>query len=106
MNSPGNLGRNIDVLVVDDDVDATEELVQFLSRAGLKCDSATDGWQALQKLADGIRPSVVVSDLRMPELDGMEFATRLGSFGADRPEIIFISGHAGFDDAISAIRLG
>lgn len=100
-------GRAVDVLVVDDDSAAVEELVECLTRARLTCDSAADGWAGLQLLADGCRPSVVVTDLRMPELDGMEFAERLKAFAsADRPEIIFVSGNAGFDDAIAAIRLG
>lgn len=99
--------NNVDVLVVDDDVAAVEELVAFLSRAQLKCRAATDGWAALKLLADGVRPMVVVTDLRMPELTGMEFAERLkGIVPSDRPEIIFVSGDAGFDDAIAAIRLG
>ncbi len=110
MNTPAKHiqdGSVIDVLVVDDDAAAVEELVECLSRARLKCISAGDGWEALQFLTDGFRPSVVVTDLRMPELDGMEFAERLKGFAnAERPEIIFVSGHAGFDDAIAAIRLG
>lgn len=97
----------IDVLVVDDDADTVEELVEYLSRSGLICRSAGDGWAALKLLAEGIKPGVVVTDLRMPELDGMEFAERLSKFSdRERPEIIFVSGHAGFDDAVAAIRLG
>lgn len=99
--------RTIDVLVVDDDLAIVEELVGYLSRAGLACKSATDGWMALKLLADGCRPSVIVTDLRMPELDGMEFIERLTQLGAgERPEIIFASGAAGFDDAVAAMRLG
>src|SRR5882724_3990035 len=97
----------VDVLVVDDDRDAVEELVEYLSKAKLRCQPAADGWAALQLLADGYRPQVVVTDLRMPELTGMEFAERLSRLGdAERPEIIFVSGNAGFDDAVAAIRLG
>jgi CheY-like chemotaxis protein len=97
----------VDVLVVDDDAAAVEELVEFLEKARLACASAGDGWAALKLMADGCHPSVVVSDLRMPELDGMEFAERLRVLpNVDRPEIIFISGNAGFEDAIAAIRLG
>jgi CheY-like chemotaxis protein/DNA-binding MarR family transcriptional regulator len=110
MNTPGKGSpdrNNIDVLVVDDDTAAIEELVEYLSRAHLKCRAATDGWAALKMLADGVRPTVVVTDLRMPELTGMEFAERLKNIvAADRPEIIFVSGDARFDDAIAAIRLG
>ena len=99
--------RTFDVLVVDDDSDAVEELVECLAKAGLSCLSAGDGWKALQILADGKRAKVVVSDLRMPELTGLEFAERLTRLGdGDRPEVIFVSGHAGFDDAVEALRLG
>jgi CheY-like chemotaxis protein/DNA-binding MarR family transcriptional regulator len=110
MHTPGKGSpdrNNVDVLVVDDDAAAIEELVEYLSRAHLKCRAATDGWAALKLLADGVRPTVVVTDLRMPELTGMEFAERLkGIVPSDRPEIIFVSGDARFDDAIAAIRLG
>jgi FixJ family two-component response regulator len=96
-----------DVIVVDDDGDAVEELVECLAKANVGCKAALDAWGALKLLAEGFRPSVVVADLRMPELSGVEFAEKLRQLGeADRPEVIFISGHAGFDDAIAAIRLG
>jgi CheY-like chemotaxis protein/DNA-binding MarR family transcriptional regulator len=97
----------VDVLVVDDDLDAVEELVECLTKARLKCLSAGDGWAALGLLNEGHRPSIVVSDLRMPELSGLEFAQELSKLGDDaRPEIIFVSGNAGFDDAVEALRLG
>lgn len=97
----------VDALVVDDDSAAVEELVECLVKAGLSCLSAADGWQALQLMAEGQRVRVVVSDLRMPELNGLEFADRLNRIAeVERPEVIFVSGHAGFDDAVEAIRLG
>lgn len=99
--------QNVDVIVVDDNDEVVEELVEYLARANLICKPALNAWAALKLFADGWRPSVVVADLRMPELDGMEFAEKLQQLGeAERPEIIFVSGHAGFDDAIAAIRLG
>jgi CheY-like chemotaxis protein len=99
--------KAVDVLVVDDDLDAADELIEYLSRAGLSCAKAGEGWSALNLLAEGCRPSVVVSDLRMPELNGLQFAEHLNKLhDHDRPEIIFISGNAGYDDAVEAIRLG
>ena len=98
---------SVDVLVVDDDSATLEELVEYLSKAGLNCRGAGDGWQALELLAAGTRADVVVTDLRMPELSGMQFAERLRLLkDSERPEIIFVSGHAGFDAAVAAIRLG
>ena len=97
----------IDVLVVDDDSAILDELTDALSRARLTCNSAGDGWGALKLLADGWRPAVVVSDLHMPELNGLEFAGHINALpDRQRPEIIFVSGDAGFDDAVQAIRLG
>jgi CheY-like chemotaxis protein/DNA-binding MarR family transcriptional regulator len=97
----------VDVLVVDDDQDAVEELVELLGKAGLKCLAAADGWAALALLNDGHRPNVVVSDLRMPELSGIEFGQQLTRMGdEERPELIFVSGNAGLDDAVEALRLG
>lgn len=99
--------RDADALVVDDDSAAVEELIECLAKAGLSCLSAGNGGQALQLLAEGHRVKVVVSDLRMPEVAGLEFAGRLAKLAeGNRPEVIFVSGHAGFDDAVEAIRLG
>jgi CheY-like chemotaxis protein/DNA-binding MarR family transcriptional regulator len=97
----------IDVLVVDDDLEATEELVEYLTKAGLACRSADDGWAALNLLADGCRPRVVVSDLRMPELDGLQFVEHLRQqTDLEDPDIVFVSGDAGFADAVRALQLG
>lgn len=100
-NWPGKL----DVLVVDDDRVILDELVSCLEKAGLVCAASSDAWQALDLLAGGARPAVVVSDIRMPELDGIEFAQRLARI-APRPEIVFVSGNAVLDDAVEALRLG
>jgi CheY-like chemotaxis protein len=110
MSKPAGAARlvgPIDVLVVDDDSATLDELTDALLRARLTCHSAGDGWGALKLLADGWRPAVVVSDLHMPELNGLEFAGHINALpDRQRPEIIFVSGDAGFDDAVQAIRLG
>jgi len=107
MDGKVSLPKVLDVLIVDDDPEMASEFVDCLSRAGLSCGAARDGWQALQLIADGCRVSVVVSDLRMPELDGLMFADHLRRLvEQDRPEIVFVSGSAAYDDAVQAIRLG
>lgn len=99
--------KSIDVLAVDDDADALHELAHFLTRATLSCATAIDGWTALRMVSEGLRPRIVVSDLRMPELSGLQFAEELNRLPeAERPEVIFVSGNAGYDDAVEAIRLG
>lgn len=96
----------LDVLVVDDDAAGLSDLTDSLNRAGLTCDGVSTGWQALETLRKGTCPSVVVTDIRMPELDGLELAQRLTRMEVpQQPEIIFISGNAELDHAVHAIRL-
>jgi CheY-like chemotaxis protein len=99
--------KALDVLIVDDDAAMASELVDCLSRAGLSCADAPDAWGALKLISEGCRVSVVVSDLRMPELDGLQFADQLSRLTAQqKPEIVFVSGDAAYDDAVKAIRVG
>jgi CheY-like chemotaxis protein len=99
--------KPVDVLVVDDDKDAANELAEYLSKSGLTCVEAQDGWAALKLVADGYRPKAVVSDLGMPELDGLQFAEHLSRLRLEeKPEIIFVAGNPDYDDAVEAIRLG
>lgn len=96
-----------DVVVVDDEPDAAREMAQYLSRAGLACTPLSNPWHALRLLGSGQSPRVVVADIRMPELSGLQLVERLNAVNrTDRPEIILVSGNAGFDDAVSAIQLG
>lgn len=96
----------LDVLVVDDDEACLCDLTDNLKRAGMSCAGASTGWQALETLMRGTLPSVVVTDISMPELDGIELAQRLTRMEVlQQPEIIFISGSAELDHAVQAIRL-
>ncbi len=98
--------EKLDVLVVDDDEAGLCDITASLTRAGLTCAGADTGWKALQTLVSGTIPSVVVTDISMPELDGIELAQRLTRIDVPKlPEIVFISGNAGFGHAVDAIRL-
>jgi len=105
-NLTGRQREKLDVLVVDDDEAGLFDLTASLERAGLTCASASSGWKALETLVSGKIPSVLVTDIRMPELDGLEFAQRVTRMDVPKlPEIVFISGSAELGDAMNAIRL-
>jgi CheY-like chemotaxis protein len=84
-------------LVVDDDPDARELFMMFLEHAGAQVASARDGVDALAA-AHAHPPDVVVTDLAMPRMDGLELAHRLRADPATRHvPIIAVTGHAVMD---------
>jgi CheY-like chemotaxis protein len=61
------------ILVIEDDARVRASLAKALGDAGLGVDHAADGRSGLAALRSGARPSVIVLDLRMPRLCGVEF---------------------------------
>lgn len=68
------MSRAHSVLVVDDEPSVRDLFVDALEAAGHHVDLAADGAQALARLRDGAAPCVVLSDLRMPRMDGFELS--------------------------------
>lgn len=66
------------VLVVDDEAIVRADIARILTGAGLSVAVADGGRAALRLIADGrVRPAVVVTDIEMPEMSGVELAARL-----------------------------
>jgi CheY-like chemotaxis protein len=74
------------ILVVDDDPSVRDLFVAALEEAGHRVEVASDGEKALQRLRDGAAPCVVLSDVRMPRMDGFE----LSSAAARDPQLAAI----------------
>ena len=82
-----------EVLVVDDDRDVREAIQMILDAYGLTVRVASDPQQALDWLAADVQPSVILLDMRMPEMSGEEFLAgmeRLGLRG--RVPVVVLSG--------------
>ncbi len=79
------------VMVVDDDPDVREVMMEAITFAGAEVSSAENGRAALDKLLAGARPSVILLDLMMPEMDGWAFRAeqRRHPDLVDIPVIIF-----------------
>ena len=75
------------VLVVDDEADAREMLSAIQSQAGFEVDDAADGFAALSKVSR-YRPDVVVTDLRMPGMTGVDLLQRIRRIHGDVPVIL------------------
>ncbi len=77
------------MLIVDDDP-AWRNLYRMAFERQFELFEAMDGYQALSVL-DAVRPDVIILDLRMPKMDGMDFLARLDRQGR-RPQIVMCSG--------------
>ena len=91
------------VLIVDDDAHIREVLVFAFAKAGIATTQAGDGEEALDLIAQG-PPDLVVLDINMPRMDGLEVCRRLRATG-DLP-ILFLSSRADELDRVLGIELG
>ena len=92
------------ILIVDDEEPARQGLTALLARWGYEVDEAGDGQEALAKAAAGL-PSVVLSDLVMPKMDGLEL---LRALKTDVPfaSVILLTGQGSIDTAVIAMKEG
>lgn len=92
------------ILVADDEEASRKGLQALLSNWGYEVEGAADGQEAVEKAA-AFLPAVVISDLVMPKLDGLEL---LKSLQADLPfaTIIILTGHATVETAVAAMKQG
>jgi len=92
------------ILVVDDEAAIREVLIEFLSDHGYAVQGAEDGREALQ-MAGIVKPQVILLDIAMPGMNGIETLKRLRK-EAPQAAVIMISGHADHDQALQALDLG
>jgi two-component system, NtrC family, response regulator AtoC len=92
------------VLIVDDEVNIRRVLAAMLKREGYEVTTAADGEQALAALAR-TPVHVVVTDLVMPRLGGMELLRRVSADFPDVP-VIVITAHGSVDSAVAALKAG
>jgi CheY-like chemotaxis protein len=86
------------ILVVDDEDNLRDVLVEVLKRDGHEVDSAVDGAEALRR-AEEQRYDLVVTDLRMPNLEGPELYRAIRRHDADNPpRFIFMSANTGIEE--------
>ncbi|MFZ5955889.1 two-component system response regulator RssB [Pseudomonas knackmussii] len=92
------------LLIIDDDEVVRESLAAYLEDSGFKVLQATNGQQGLQIFQHEL-PDLVVCDLRMPQMDGLELIRRVGDMAVEIP-VIVLSGAGVMSDVVEALRLG
>jgi len=92
------------ILVVDDEPNCAELFAEILRREGYQVRSATSGLQALELFRDW-QAEVVITDMVMPGMDGMQLLARLKELYSD-VEVVMLTGYGGIEDAVEAMRRG
>lgn len=92
------------VLIVEDEVHARSGLTELVSSWGYRARGAADGREGLDQII-AWQPAIVVTDLKMPRMDGMELLRRIG----DLPErycVVMLTAQGSIESAVEAMRAG
>ena len=92
------------VLIVEDEPHALTGLAELVGGWGFRTETARDGVEALEKVR-GWQPSIVVTDLKMPRMDGMQLLERLNQMDESRA-VIVLTAQGSIDSAVEAMKIG
>jgi two-component system nitrogen regulation response regulator NtrX len=92
------------ILIIDDEKAIRKTLSEILSYEGYKIEEAGDGEEGLRRFRDKTF-DVVLCDIKMPKVDGIEFLDKVRDMNPDVP-VIMISGHGTIETAVEAVKKG
>ncbi len=92
------------ILVLDDEADMVDNCRRILSRDGYQCQTTTDPKEAL-RLVESDRPDLLLTDLKMPSMDGIELLGRVREIDPKMP-VIMLTAFATVESAVAAVKAG
>ncbi|SDW47407.1 DNA-binding transcriptional response regulator, NtrC family, contains REC, AAA-type ATPase, and a Fis-type DNA-binding domains [Hydrobacter penzbergensis] len=92
------------ILIIDDERAIRSVLKDILGNEGFKVDEAADGEEGLKKFTTSTY-DIVLCDIKMPKLDGLEFLQKATDHNPEIP-VIMISGHGNIETAVDAVKKG
>ncbi|MBO9598418.1 MAG: response regulator, partial [Cohnella sp.] len=96
------------IILVDDEIFVRKGLLALIpwQRLGYEVVGEADDGEEAMKLIDRLRPDVVITDIRMPVMDGLRMIGNVRENGGYAPKFIIISGYSDFKYAQQAVRYG
>ena len=98
------MAQAMKIAIVDDEKDMRHSISQWLALSGYDTETFASAEEALKGLSSDY-PGIVVSDIRMPGMDGMQFLKKLKGVDSTLP-VIMITGHGDVPMAVEAMRIG
>ncbi|HEV2273661.1 MAG TPA: sigma-54 dependent transcriptional regulator [Acidobacteriaceae bacterium] len=92
------------VLIVEDELHALAGLAELISGWGYRTETARDGVEGLEKAMEWA-PGIVVTDLKMPRMDGLELLTRLGEMQL-KLSVVVLTAQGSVERAVEAMKMG
>ena len=92
------------VLIVEDEMHARSGLTELVESWGYRAECAADGLEGLEK-AISWAPAIIVTDLKMPRMDGMELLNRIGEL-PQRIAVVMLTAQGSIESAVDAMRMG
>jgi DNA-binding NtrC family response regulator len=92
------------VLIVEDELHALTGLAELVSGWGYRTDTARDGVEALERV-QAWQPGIVVTDLKMPRMDGLELLERLSEMKQDQT-VVVLTAQGSIELAVEAMKMG
>ena len=92
------------VLIVEDEENERTGLAELVFSWGYRAETARDGVEGLEKAAQWV-PSIVITDLKMPRMGGIELLERLGE-QSEAMAVILVTAQGTIDSAVQAMRMG
>jgi len=96
--------KDIKILIVDDDEDVRDSLITYLTKEGYNVAGAKGGFEALDILRSKLY-HIIILDLKMSDIDGLETLDRIKKFDAS-VNVIILTGYPSLESAVETMKIG